>query len=316
MNIALLKRLRGALGEFVACESLGDAAALQHDLDELEAFGFGLERHPYRGVAFRSPAERLCPDQIEFELGTKRVGRRIAVWNRVASTNDLAARAAVSMANEGLVILAEEQTTGRGRRGRVWHAPARTSVLMSVVLFPPEPLCDPAWLTALGAVAVAEAVGELTGCDAAIKWPNDVRVAGLKLAGILVECNAGAVIGIGVNTNMAQDDFPVELRQSATSIRALSGSTVDRSDFIHGLIRRLDSLYDDSLRDGPTVVALPWRERSEHLGRTVRVETPSGPVTGRLEDISLGAGLKVATPGGSTIRIAARQVLAIADAPP
>ena len=108
------------------------------DLDALEAFGFALERHPYRGVAYRGPADRLCPDQIEDGLETRRVGRRIAVWNRVTSTNDLAVRASASTANEGLVVLAEEQSAGRGRRGRAWTAPPGSSILMSVLLFPPR----------------------------------------------------------------------------------------------------------------------------------------------------------------------------------
>src|SRR5206468_12961365 len=140
------------------------------DLDELAAFGFAIKHHPWLGVAYRGPAERLCPDLIEDGLGTVCVGRRVAEWNRVTSTNDLAARAAGSLANEGLVILAEEQTAGRGRRGRTWTAPPRASLLVSVLLFPPPALTDPAWLTALGAVGVAELVRDWTGRDARVKW--------------------------------------------------------------------------------------------------------------------------------------------------
>jgi BirA family biotin operon repressor/biotin-[acetyl-CoA-carboxylase] ligase len=156
VNIPLLRRLRDAAGRFVPLVELGSAIdQVQSDLEELAAFGFGLERHPYWGVAYRGPADRLCPDQIEDDLGTRRIGRRIAVWNRVASTNDIAVRAAASTANEGLVVLAEEQSAGRGRRGRSWTAPAGSSVLMSVLLFPPAELTETAWLTALGAVATA-----------------------------------------------------------------------------------------------------------------------------------------------------------------
>ena len=188
MNIPLLQCLREARGEFVPLADLGaDLEVVRRDLEELEAFGFAIERHPHNGVAYRGPAARLCPDQIEWELGTSRVGRRIAVWSRVTSTNDLAARASASSANDGLVILAEEQTAGRGRRGRAWCTPPRSSILMSVLLFPPPYLDDPAWLTAMGAVAVAEVVETWTGCEARIKWPNDVRVEGRKVAGVLVE---------------------------------------------------------------------------------------------------------------------------------
>ena len=125
MNIELLLRLRAADGSFVPLLTLGtNPDAVRRDLDELETFGFELERHPYQGVAYRGPAARLCPDQIEREPRPTHVGRRIVVWNRVTSTNDLAARAAQSRANDGLVILAEEQTAGRGRQGRSWVAPA------------------------------------------------------------------------------------------------------------------------------------------------------------------------------------------------
>src|SRR5438552_12882288 len=196
LNIPLLERLRAAGENFVPLDELGaDRDQVRGDLNALAAFGFGIERHPYRGVAYVGPAERLCPDQIEHELGTRWIGRRIAVWSRVSSTNDLAARAGGCTSNDGLVILAEEQTAGRGRRGRSWTAPPRSSILMSVVLFPPPELAPArpaaafgcAWLTALGAVATAEVVSAWTGRDATIKWPNDVRVDGRKIAGILVE---------------------------------------------------------------------------------------------------------------------------------
>jgi BirA family transcriptional regulator, biotin operon repressor / biotin---[acetyl-CoA-carboxylase] ligase len=309
VNIPLLLQLRRADGAFVSFADLG--ATAMRDLDELEAFGFALERHPYQGVAYRGPADRLCPDQIEFELATTRIGRRIAVWNRVASTNDLAARAAVSRANEGLVVLAESQTAGRGRRGRHWSAPAGSSVLMSVLLFPPEPLADSAWLTALGAVAVAEVVAEWTGAIAAIKWPNDVRVDKKKIAGILVERSTGAVLGIGLNANLRADDLPTEIRDGATSLRDLTGAAVDRSNLVRDLIRRLDTLYERSLTDGPAILSAPWRARSEHLGAPVVVATATGPVSGRLDDLDLWDGLTLTDDHGDKIRVAARHVLAI-----
>ena len=102
MNIALLRLLRDARGEFLPLSALGsDPGAAQADVDELESFGFLFERHPYRGIAYRGPAPRLCPDQIEHALETRRVGKRIAVWNRVSSTNDLAARCLILLAAVG-----------------------------------------------------------------------------------------------------------------------------------------------------------------------------------------------------------------------
>src|SRR5438552_2188003 len=133
LNIAILERLRAAGGAYMPWDAIDpDGERVRGDLDALVSFGFGIERHPDRGAAYVGPADRLCPDQIEHELATRWIGRRIAVWSRVTSTNDLAGRAGRSASNDGLVVFAEEQTAGRGRRGRSWSAPPRSAILMSV----------------------------------------------------------------------------------------------------------------------------------------------------------------------------------------
>jgi BirA family biotin operon repressor/biotin-[acetyl-CoA-carboxylase] ligase len=316
VNIPLLRRLRDAQGAFVPLAELGtNREGLRRDLDELVAFGFAIEWHPYLGVAYQGPAERLCPDQIEDDLGTRRVGRRIAVWNRVTSTNDLAARAALSTANDGLIVLAEEQSAGRGSRGRVWSAPARSSILMSVLLFPPPHLTDSAWLTALGAVTAAEVVAEWTGCAAKIKWPNDVRVEGRKVAGILVERGRGpglgAVIGIGLNANIAPGEFRGELQTTATSLQVLLRRRVDRSELARALIRRLDDHYEQGHVRGAESLNTPWSQRSEHRHRTVRVSTRQGPSHGRLEDLDLQRGLTLQRRDGQRCLITIPDILAL-----
>jgi BirA family transcriptional regulator, biotin operon repressor / biotin---[acetyl-CoA-carboxylase] ligase len=323
LNMLLLDRLRAADGDYVPLDELGpDLRRLRRELDALATFGFGVEQHPYRGAAYRGPAERLCPDQIEHALATRRIGRRIAVWNRVTSTNDLAARAGTSPSNDGLVILADEQTAGRGRRGRSWTAPPRSSILMSVVLFPPRHLATDvleaafgcAWLTALGAVATAELVAAWTDRDTQIKWPNDIRINGRKIAGILVErvsaparpdmtgttgdislARWGAVIGIGLNVNLNADAFPPELSAGATSMQIeADGESFDRSEVARDLIRRLDDWYDASRTRGVEILNAPWQARSEHLGRIVRIATTTSTLRGRLVEIDLRLGLALA----------------------
>ena len=312
MNIFLLNRLRAADGEFVSWAELGPGA--KADVAELGEFGFGIVGHPDLGAAYRGPADRLCPDQIEWELGTRRIGRRIAVWSRVTSTNDLAARASASAANEGLVILAELQTAGRGRRGRSWTAPAGTAVLMSVLVFPPPELDDPGWLTAWGAVAVAEVVEEWTGRPGQIKWPNDVRVGGRKVAGVLVERGQGAVVGIGLNVQTGPADFPEELRGSSTSLAMIAegAGPIDRSEVARGVIRRLDARYGEGLDRGPDTLGTAWRGRLERLGEPVRILTPGGTVAGRLVDADLRRGLTLELDAGTRRRLAGAEVLAIA----
>lgn len=311
MNIALLEQLKRADGQFVAPIDLGlNLDTIQRDLDALESFGFVLERHPYLGVAYRGPAVRLCPDQIEWELAPRKIGRRIAVWNRVTSTNDLAAKAATSTANDGLVILAEEQTEGRGRRGRQWTAPDGSSLLLSVLLFPPRPFDNPTWLTALGAAATAIVVEEHIGQATRIKWPNDVRVGGRKVGGILVERGVGAVIGIGLNVNWDYDDFPEDLRESATSLRLLTGARCDRSALAHSLIRCLDDLYERGLRNGTESLNSAWSSRFEALDRDVELETAGGRLRGRLLRADLESGFSLAD-GETTASIPVLDVIAI-----
>ena len=312
LDIPLLRRLQAAAGSHLAHSALGPGADAA--LADLAAFGFELDRHPDRGVAYLGPAPRLCPDQIEWDLGTGRIGRRIAVWRRVASTNDLAARAAGSTANDGLVILAEEQTAGRGRRGRSWGAPAGSAILMSVLIFPPGPLDDPGWLTAWGAVAVAEVVEAWSGLPARIKWPNDVRVGGRKVAGILVERGAGAVVGIGLNGTAGKGDFPIELKDSATSLALLRPDLppLDRSELARSLIRRLDALLAEGVEGGPGALNDAWRGRLERLGEAVRVETTAGMLRGRLVDAHLLQGLTLDLDDGTPRRLPGAEVLAVA----
>src|SRR5262249_53884543 len=131
----------------------------------------------------------------------------VLFFDRLASTSELAARLALDAKNDGLVILAEEQTAGRGQHGRVWLSPPGTSVLASVLLFPPPELRRPAVLTAWPAVSVCETIPVLTGLQAQIKWPNDVLIRGKKVCGILIEQGKGTVVGIGLNVNQTAEHF-------------------------------------------------------------------------------------------------------------
>jgi BirA family transcriptional regulator, biotin operon repressor / biotin---[acetyl-CoA-carboxylase] ligase len=146
---------------------------------------------------------------------------------------------------EGAVAVAEEQTEGRGRLGRTWHAPARTSVLVSVLL---RPGIEPSRLPELSLVAggaVAEAIVDVTGIDPAIKFPNDVLVGGRKVAGILAESSEGRVVlGVGVNANQTADELPGDSQTQPTSLRVELGEPVDRAALLAAILLRLERAYD------------------------------------------------------------------------
>jgi BirA family biotin operon repressor/biotin-[acetyl-CoA-carboxylase] ligase len=146
---------------------------------------------------------------------------------------------------EGAVAVAEEQTEGRGRLGRSWQAPTRTSVLVSVLLRPPvEPPRLPE-LSLVAGGAVAQAIADLTGLEPTIKFPNDVLVGGRKVAGILAESSEGRVVlGIGVNVNQSREQLPVETQTEATSLSVETGTPIDRAALLAAILQRLERDYD------------------------------------------------------------------------
>jgi len=146
---------------------------------------------------------------------------------------------------EGAVAVAEEQTEGRGRLGRSWHAPARTSVLVSVLLLPPVDAAKLPELSLVAGTAVAEAIAEVTGIEPVIEFPNDVLVGGRKVAGILAESSEGRVVlGIGVNVNQTEDDLPADARTEPTSLRLELGKPVDRAELLAEILVRLERAYE------------------------------------------------------------------------
>jgi BirA family biotin operon repressor/biotin-[acetyl-CoA-carboxylase] ligase len=146
---------------------------------------------------------------------------------------------------EGAIAVAEEQSEGRGRLGRTWHAPARTSVLLSVLLRPPV---DPPRLPELSLIAggaVAQAIADVTGLEPVIKFPNDVLIAGKKVAGILAESSDGRVVlGVGVNVNQVEAELPTDVPTPATSLRVETGDPVERAPLLAAILLRLEQAYD------------------------------------------------------------------------
>lgn len=189
-------------------------------------------------------ADSLAPDVVR-PLLRGRFGRVYHYAEVCPSTQRMFAETD----EEGAVAVAEEQTRGRGRLGRRWHAPPRTSVLVSVLLWP---RVEPARLPELSLVAggaVAQAIAEVAGIEPAIKFPNDVLVGGRKVAGILAESGNGRVVlGIGVNANQTQDQLPADARTEPTSLRVELGASVDRARLLVAILARLEHAYDRWLR--------------------------------------------------------------------
>jgi BirA family transcriptional regulator, biotin operon repressor / biotin---[acetyl-CoA-carboxylase] ligase len=190
-------------------------------------------------------ADSIAPDAVK-PLLRGRFGRDYLYEEVLPSTQRLLRDATA----EGTIAVAEEQTEGRGRLGRSWHAPARTSVLVSVLLLPGVETTRLPELSLVAGGAVAEAIAEVTGIEPVIEFPNDVLVGGRKVAGILAESSEGRVVlGIGVNVNQTEDELPEDARAEPTSLRLELGAPVDRALLLAEILVRLENAYDAWVTD-------------------------------------------------------------------
>jgi BirA family biotin operon repressor/biotin-[acetyl-CoA-carboxylase] ligase len=192
---------------------------------------------------------RLAADQLRAILGECQMGNQLIVVEEARSTNDIAWAAAERGAPEGFVVFAERQTAGRGQYGRSWESAPYQGLWFSVLLRLGITLNESPRLTALLAGVVAATIIKETGCAASIKAPNDIYVAGRKVAGVLVEGRmAGdgsyiAVAGLGVNVNQTLEDFPAELQTTAGSLQMATGRQIQRGPLAVALLRKLETDY-------------------------------------------------------------------------
>jgi BirA family biotin operon repressor/biotin-[acetyl-CoA-carboxylase] ligase len=209
---------------------------------------------------------------------------RLVLRGSVGSTNDLLRALAAEGADEGTVVLAEQQTAGRGRLGRPWHSPHGMGLFLSVLFRPTEPVTELTRWTLGAAVAACEACRQLTGADVAITWPNDLVWRGRKLGGVLAEMRSAAgaatdlVVGTGLNVSQAASDFPDELSSSATSLRlAATGRVPEREELAAVYLRELAGIVQ-TLRDGAwSAVARRWENLAPTaFGQQVRVISQGG----------------------------------------
>ncbi len=229
------------------------------------------------------------------------IGRRTNHFDVLESTNTHAASFAGDPANHGLVITADAQTAGRGQYDRTWSVPPGSSILMSVLLFPPVELRQPAILTAWAAVSVYETIRAASGLQATIKWPNDVLIGGKKVCGILCEAGAQHVVaGIGLNVNQSTGDFERLGLPGATSLAIEAGSPFDVPSLTKQLIQQFDNCYQRLVQGDIASLEAAWRSRIGLLGQSVVVERMDGGETeGYLIDLRF-AGVRIAMAAGGS----------------
>ena len=200
-------------------------------------------------------SDRLIADELRTHSAQATIGRQIIVLQQTSSTNDAILEAATTNSNQGLVLFAEHQTAGRGQRGNRWESAAGKGLWFSILLRPEIQIDESGRLTIWAIEGVSDVIRTEFSLEPAIKLPNDVRLSGRKVAGVLVEMRAQekaphlAVVGIGINVNQSLEDFPAELQSRAISLAIELGRPVDRRQLGVALLLYLDRTYRERFTD-------------------------------------------------------------------
>ncbi len=269
----------------------------------LEA-GYPIDVDPQGRVRLQAPPDLWCAEEImgRCPLRADRSAWDVLLLAETASTNDVAREQAARSVAHGFVVAAERQTRGRGRLGRRWESERGAGLYVSILLRPDLAARDAGRLTILGSVAMADAVEAVAGFRPQIKWPNDLMRDGRKLAGLLIETEptsarlAWAVLGIGLNVNHVEDDFPAELRDVATSLRRVTGRVWRRADLLVALLQALDARLARPFEEAREA----WAASSLTLGQRVTLTTVRGSVQGQALGLDPSGALLLRLESGET----------------
>jgi BirA family biotin operon repressor/biotin-[acetyl-CoA-carboxylase] ligase len=310
--IDFLKKKDGYVSGDAIAQRLGiTRQGLWKHIQELKESGYDIVAVPHLGYKLEATPDRLFPFEVTRDLDTKFTGKKIHYCEAVPSTMDLAMELGMKGLPEGTVVLAETQTKGKGRLGRIWFSPKYKGIYLSLILrpkFSPErtPL-----LTLLSAVSICEAIKEHCGIDAQIKWPNDILIHSKKVAGILTELNAEmdevnfVVIGIGLNVNNEKKS----LISGSTSLREVMGEEISRVALLQAILGRIEANYIYFAQKGPKLIIDKWREYSVTLGKRVKVYSHREHIEGHAANIDIDGGLLVRKDSGLTVKVMAGDVV-------
>ena len=215
----------------------------------LRCWGYTIRADRNGHYAFVSAPDNFLSTEISYRLNTRLIGKKIYAYQSVQSTNAIASQLASAGVPEGTLVIAEHQTRGRGRLGREWYSPNKVGLYCSIILYPKiHPTLAPG-ISLLTAAALADTIASYDDIDVKIKWPNDILISGLKVAGILTELSAEidrveyVVVGVGVNVNQKRADFPDHLKDTATSIRIGAKENILRVEFLQKFLRNFEKEY-------------------------------------------------------------------------
>ncbi len=309
--IQFLKESDGYIsGEEISQRLKMSRAAIWKHMQELRAHGYEIAAVPHLGYQLVTCPDKLLGYEIQSGLNTKIIGKKIIVLDTVTSTMDEAFRLGMENCPEGTLVVAEAQSKGRGRLGRVWNSPKARGLYFSFVLRPSLPLNQVAQLTLMSAVALAEAIEDVSGLQPSIKWPNDILLGSRKLAGILTELRAESdqvkfvVVGIGLNVNASVH----QLVPGASSLKVAAGRSFDRAQVLQAILRSLEKGYLKLLHHEFAGIMEEWKKRSATLNKRVRVTDSAGITEGQAIDLDEDGALLIRKDNGLVVKKSAGDV--------
>lgn len=326
MRREILKILRESNGKFISGESIAkkfniSRTAVWKHVQSLRKIGYTIDSVVKSGYALYSPPDLLLPDEISNGLETKIIGREIIYFDSTNSTNEQAKRIINERKNQiedGILLVTESQTEGKGRLDRKFYSPYAKGILFSIIIRPDVPLQDAPKFTLAIAAAISQAMEDF-GLKPGIKWPNDIMYKGKKLVGILTEMSAEIdrvhciIIGCGINFSI--EKFPPEIEEIATSIeimrRDLEVEKFSRVQFLQRILIRFDDIYREILSHGFEKTLNMWKKYSITLGKSIKV-IPAGEIEnsfeGRAIDLDSSGALIVEKLDGSKVHVLAGDV--------
>jgi len=283
--------------------------AVWKHVNELRRIGYEIDSSPRIGYSFVKSPDLVIPAEIALGLNTSIMGRRILYREEVTSTQDEAGDAARKGAEEGVVVISERQTRGRGRKGRLWASPPREGVYFSTILRPNLRPTQIIQIPLIAGVAVCKAIRRVTPLEPRIKWPNDITIGGKKVGGILAEMSSDMdrvnhiVLGIGVNVNTECSLLPEPTRGIATSLAEKCGEYVSRVRLVQCLLAEFDALYRTFLVSGFDMLREEWKALDSTVGSWVKVIDGNEEMKGKALDIDGEGFLLVRKENGDVKRI-------------
>ena len=312
--LKLLKESDGYLSGQELCERFGvSRTAVWKVINQLKEEGYEIEAIRNKGYILKSVSDVLSKEELESSLKTRWAGKEIHYFDRTDSTNIQARLAGEAGASHGTLAVAEIQDEGRGRRGRNWISPAGVGVWMSLLLRPEISPVSASMLTLVMALAAQKGIKEATGIESQIKWPNDLVLNKKKICGILTEMGTEfmeikyVVIGTGINVN--QEEFPEELRKTATSLYLETGKKYHRSRIIERILEALEEYYGIFVKtEDMSALLEEYNEKLVNQGQEVCVLDPKGEYRGLCQGITKTGGLLVELSDGTVTEVISGEV--------